>query len=155
MQPVVTVGLDGSPESLAAARWAAEEAEKRGLALRLLHAWPLLAPEPADTAAEVDQNYWARRLVHTAQAELRARHPDLTVVGDLVPEDAQEALIRAASESEMLVLGSRGWRAWKATSWATSACRSSRGPIGPSSWSARNRLRADRPPHRRSAWSWR
>ncbi|MGW2780209.1 universal stress protein [Streptomyces populi] len=108
MQPVVTVGLDGSPESLAAARWAAEEAEKRGLALRLLHAWPLLAPEPADTAAEVDQNYWARRLVHTAQAELRARHPDLTVVGDLVPEDAQEALIRAASESEMLVLGSRG-----------------------------------------------
>jgi len=111
MQPVVTVGLDGSPESLAAARWAADEAEKRKLTLRLLHAWPLLAPEPARMPGEVDQNYWAKRLVHTAQAELQTRHPGLTVVGTLVPEDAQEALLRAASDSEMLVLGSRGLEA--------------------------------------------
>ncbi|MFE9171748.1 universal stress protein [Streptomyces kebangsaanensis] len=108
MRPVVTVGLDGSPESLAAARWAAEEAERRGLALRLLHAWPLLAPEPTRVPSEADQNYGARRLLHTARAELRARHPDLSVVEDLVADDAQHALLRAASESEMTVLGSRG-----------------------------------------------
>ncbi|MFI1030163.1 universal stress protein [Streptomyces sp. NPDC020951] len=106
MQPVVTVGLDGSPGSLAAARWAADEAEKRRLTLRLLHAWPMLAPEPAGVPSEVDQNYWSKRLVHTAQAELQAHHPGLTVVGDLVAEDAQEALLHAASDSEMLVLGS-------------------------------------------------
>ncbi|MCX5263992.1 universal stress protein [Streptomyces sp. NBC_00199] len=111
MQPVVTVGLDGSPASLAAARWAADEAEKRRLTLRLLHAWPLLAPEPARRPSEVDQNYWAKRLVHTAQAELQTRHPGLTVVGSLVAEDAHEALLRAASEAEMLVLGSRGMEA--------------------------------------------
>lgn len=108
MQPVITVGLDGSPESLAAARWAAEEAEKRRLTLRLLHAWPLLAPEPAHAPSEVDQNYWAKRLVHTARAELQARHPGLTIVGSLVADDAHSALIQAASESEMIVLGSRG-----------------------------------------------
>ncbi|MFE6828482.1 universal stress protein [Streptomyces sp. NPDC057690] len=108
MQPVVTVGLDGSPESLAAARWAADEAQKRRLTLRLLHAWPLLAPEPAHATSEVDQNYWAKRLVHTAKAELQARHPDLTVVGSLVADDARKALLQAASESEMIVLGSRG-----------------------------------------------
>ncbi|MGW2896407.1 universal stress protein [Streptomyces sp. NPDC001212] len=108
MPPVVTAGLDGSPESLAAARWAADEAVRRKLALRLLHAWPLLAPEPTRVPAEVDQNYWAKRLVHTAQAELQARHPDLSVVGNLVADDAQHALLQAASESEMLVLGSRG-----------------------------------------------
>ncbi|MFE9308993.1 universal stress protein [Streptomyces sp. NPDC088353] len=108
MPPVVTVGLDGSPESLAAARWAADEAVRRKLALRLLHAWPLLAPEPTRVPAEVDQNYWAKRLVHTAQAELQARHPGLSVVGNLVADDAQHALLQAASESEMLVLGSRG-----------------------------------------------
>ncbi|MFI6010053.1 universal stress protein [Streptomyces sp. NPDC051243] len=108
MQPVVTVGLDGSPESLAAARWAADEAEKRKLTLRLLHAWPLLAPEPTRVPSEVDQNYWAKRLVHTARAELQARHPGLSIVGNLVADDAQNALLQAASESEMIVLGSRG-----------------------------------------------
>jgi nucleotide-binding universal stress UspA family protein len=108
MQPVLTVGLDGSPESLAAARWAADEAEKRKLTLRLLHAWPLLAPEPARVPSEVDQNYWAKRLVHTAKAELQARHPGLSVIGSLVADDAENALVQAASESEALVLGSRG-----------------------------------------------
>ncbi|MXM64671.1 universal stress protein [Streptomyces sp. HUCO-GS316] len=108
MERVLTVGLDGSPESLAAAHWAADEAERRSLTLRLVHAWPLLAPEPTHLPAEVDQNYWAKRLMHNAQAELQARHPGLTVVGNLVADDAQNALLHVASESEMLVLGSRG-----------------------------------------------
>ncbi|WP_308303852.1 universal stress protein [Streptomyces sp. CB02959] len=49
MDDVVTVGLDGSAESRAAARWAAEEAARRRLTLRLLHAWPMLAPEAVGT----------------------------------------------------------------------------------------------------------
>ncbi|MFH8475951.1 universal stress protein [Streptomyces sp. NPDC018000] len=108
MEPVVTVGLDGSPESLAAAYWAADEAERRKLTLRLLHAWPLLVPETPGVPVEMDQNYWAKRIVHNARAELQARHPGLPVVGNLVADDAQHALLRAASESEMTVLGSRG-----------------------------------------------
>ncbi|MGW3659154.1 universal stress protein [Streptomyces sp. NPDC005151] len=108
MEPVVTVGLDGSPESLAAARWAADEAERRKLTLRLLHAWPLLVPEPTRIPAEMDQNYWARRIVHNTRAELQAHDPGLSVVGSLVADDAEHALLRAASESEMIVLGSRG-----------------------------------------------
>ncbi|MCC5478324.1 universal stress protein [Streptomyces barringtoniae] len=108
MQPVVTVGLDGSPESLAAARWAADEAGRRKLTLRLLHAWPMLAPEPARLPAELDQNYWAKHLVDTVQAELRTGHPGLAIGRNLVADDAQHALLQAASESEMVVLGSRG-----------------------------------------------
>ncbi|WP_406415975.1 universal stress protein [Streptomyces sp. NBC_00873] len=108
MEPVVTVGLDGSPESLAAARWAADEAERRKLTLRLLHAWPLLVPEPTRIPPEMDQNYWARRIVHNTRAELQAHHPGLPVIGSLVADDAEHALLRAASESEMIVLGSRG-----------------------------------------------
>ncbi|MFF4578483.1 universal stress protein [Streptomyces sp. NPDC001373] len=108
MEPVVTVGLDGSPESMAAARWAADEAGRRKVALRLLHAWPMLAPEPARVPAEIEQNYWAKRLVHHAQAELQARHPGLVIVGSLVADDAQNALVKAASESELTVLGSLG-----------------------------------------------
>ncbi|AVZ76735.1 stress-inducible protein [Streptomyces lunaelactis] len=108
MEPVITVGLDGSPESLAAAHWAADEAERRKLTLRLLHAWPMLVPEPTNIPSEMDQNYWAKRIVHNARAELQARHPGLSIVGNLVADDAQDALLQAASESEMLVLGSRG-----------------------------------------------
>ncbi|MGW6394862.1 universal stress protein [Streptomyces sp. NPDC055103] len=108
MEPVVTVGLDGSPESMAAAHWAADEAERRKVTLRLMHAWPMLAPEPVRAASEIDQNYWAKRLVHQAQAELQARHPGLLIVGNLFADDAQDALLKAAAESELTVLGSRG-----------------------------------------------
>ncbi|MFE0699665.1 universal stress protein [Streptomyces sp. NPDC058872] len=108
MEPVVTVGLDGSAESMAAAYWAADEAERRKLTLRLVHAWPVLAPEPVRAASEIDQNYWAKRLVHKARAELQARHPGLVIVGDLVADDAQGALVQAASQAELTVLGSRG-----------------------------------------------
>jgi hypothetical protein len=79
-EPVVTVGLDGSPECLAAARWAADETERRRLTLRLPHAWPLLVPEPTGIPAEVDQKYWAKRIVHHARAELQTRHPGLLIV---------------------------------------------------------------------------
>ncbi|UQA97605.1 universal stress protein [Streptomyces halobius] len=107
-EPVVTVGLDGSPESLAAARWAAHEAERRRLTVCLLHAWILLAPQPAEVTADRDQNYWARRIVHDARAELQRRHPGLSVIVDLVAEEPATALLRAAVESQLLVLGSRG-----------------------------------------------
>lgn len=53
MQPAVAVGLDGSPESLAAAHWA---------------------------------------------AELQARHSGLSIVGNLVADDGQNALLQAATE---------------------------------------------------------
>ncbi|ARF53405.1 universal stress protein [Streptomyces gilvosporeus] len=111
MEPVVTVGLDGSAESLAAARWAADEAHRRGFTLRLLHAWPLLSPAtPAagEPSPEMDQNYWAKRIVHDAQRDIHERHPDVPIVEDLVAADAATALLGAAAESWMLVLGSRG-----------------------------------------------
>ena len=108
MRQVVTVGLDGSREGLAAARWTADEAGQRKLTLRLLHAWPMPAPEPAPPPRGSRPEPLGQRLVHTARAELAARHAGLSVVGNLAADDAEAALLHAASESEMLVLGSRG-----------------------------------------------
>ncbi|MEU6083619.1 universal stress protein [Streptomyces sp. NPDC047108] len=108
MEPVVTVGLDGSPESLDAARWAAEDASRRRYALRLMHAWVMLAEDENHAPSENEQNYWAERIVHDAHAEVRKDHPDLPVIEELVAGQPLASLMRALSESEMLVLGSRG-----------------------------------------------
>ncbi|MEU3709924.1 universal stress protein [Streptomyces catenulae] len=114
MEPeVITVGLDGSAESLAAARWAAEEAERRRAVLRLLHAWILLAAEGPDTPPDRDQNAGARRLVEDALAEVRTDHPDLRIIEDLVGSEAVPALLRAAEGSQLLALGSRALTAWE------------------------------------------
>lgn len=107
MDPVITVGLDGTPESLAAARWGAGEADRRGFTLRLLHAWTLLSPDATGVPSKKDQNYWANRIVHDAHTELHKRHPDLPIIEDLVADDAAPALLRAAAQSQMAVLGSR------------------------------------------------
>ncbi|MFE2374531.1 universal stress protein [Streptomyces sp. NPDC059398] len=107
MKPVVTVGLDGTPESLSAALWAAQEAAARGATLRLLHAWVLLAAETAGQRPEEDRNYWAKRIVSDAADTIEERFPDLPVYEDLVAKAPVDALLEAAGESRTLVLGSR------------------------------------------------
>ncbi|MFI9201620.1 universal stress protein [Streptomyces sp. NPDC053048] len=108
-QAPIMVGLDGSPESLAAALWASDEAERRGLGLRLLHAWILLAGEPSTGLPPgEDQNYWAKRILRAAATAVYERHHDLSVTEDLVAEEPETALLGAAEESTMVVLGSRG-----------------------------------------------
>ncbi|MDQ0957947.1 nucleotide-binding universal stress UspA family protein [Streptomyces sp. B4I13] len=108
MKPVLTVGLDGSPESLAAARWGAAAAHRQGLTLRLLHAWTPLAPGSRGVSAESDQHHWAQRILHDAHVEIHKRYPVLSIVEDLVADDARPALLTAAAKSRMIVLGSRG-----------------------------------------------
>ncbi|WP_406216251.1 universal stress protein [Streptomyces decoyicus] len=114
MEPeVITVGLDGSPESLAAALWAADEADRRQSVLRLLHAWILLAAEAPDTPPDRDQNAGARQIVHRALEQVRERHPRLQIIEDLVGAEAEPALLGATAEAQMIVLGSRALAPWE------------------------------------------
>ncbi|MFF2642481.1 universal stress protein [Streptomyces niveus] len=108
MTRVVTVGLDGTPESLTAARWAAREARSRQATLRMTHAWILLSDERDHPSAEGnDPNYWPKWIMDQAMRSIEPIYPDLPVVEDLVAEDPVDALLSAAAESELLVLGSR------------------------------------------------
>ncbi|MGI5526180.1 universal stress protein [Streptomyces syringium] len=108
MDPVITVGLDGSPESRSAALWAAQEARLRGCTLRMLHAWVLLSAAGEKVTAESDRDYWSKKIVDDAQREVHQLYPELPVTEELVAEDPGPALLAAAAESDLLVLGSRG-----------------------------------------------
>ncbi|MFF9481867.1 universal stress protein [Streptomyces sp. NPDC014733] len=114
MEPeVITAGIDGTPESLAAARWAAEEADRRHAVLRLLHAWPPPAAEEPGTPLTPGRNADAQRLVDHARQQARAHRPRVRVIDDLVRAEVVPALLGAAAGSRMLVLGSRALMAWE------------------------------------------
>jgi nucleotide-binding universal stress UspA family protein len=108
MPRTITVGLDGSPESRAAAEWAAREAKLRGLPLKLVNVWE---PVPTPTAqapllgAEPQQHGSTR----SESAEgLRLRHPGVEITAEQVSGRPGDVLSRMADDAALLVLGSRG-----------------------------------------------
>jgi nucleotide-binding universal stress UspA family protein len=108
MPRTVVAGLDGSPESLAAAEWAAREAERHEVPLRLVHAWDW-QPMPYAPLAETEPHrHWAERVQREAAEKLRRHHPDLEIDAEQVKEQPVDALLAAAADAELLVLGSRG-----------------------------------------------
>lgn len=108
MVRAVVVGVDGSPESLAAADWAAREAALRGLPLRIVHAWlrqPLDVPLVQNQDAESEA---ARAVLREAEAQVTGRYPEVDVSTEVLPETAVAALVAEAERSAVLCLGTRG-----------------------------------------------
>ncbi|MEU1571296.1 universal stress protein [Streptomyces collinus] len=110
MSRPVVAGLDGSQESLAAAHWAAGEALRRGLPLRLVHAWEGL-PEN-DIEASLPElrapQYHARRVLRGAVDQISERYPQLHVAAEQVRRQPGPALLDEAENAELLVIGSQG-----------------------------------------------
>ncbi|MEU9710306.1 universal stress protein [Streptomyces sp. NPDC047967] len=109
MARTITVGLDGSAESTAAAEWAAREAKLRGLPVRLVHVW-MPVPEPMAQApllgADTHQ-HWTERVPREAAEGLRLRHPGVEVSTEPRSGTPTEVLVEVARDAELLVLGSR------------------------------------------------
>ncbi|MFP3990869.1 universal stress protein [Streptomyces sp. E11-3] len=99
----VTVGVDGSRESLDAAQWAAREALRRGLPLRLLHA----GEDPAPRSGPGGGADRSTALLDRAAITLSYAHPALEIVARRTLRPVAPALLSAAAESAELVLGSR------------------------------------------------
>jgi nucleotide-binding universal stress UspA family protein len=110
----IVVGVDGSPESKAALRWAIAEAGLRGARLRAVHAWVIPAAFGADAAlvlAEAIEGFReeGERVLDEALAEVAGESgPDVPVEREVVQGPASECLLRAAADADLLVLGSRG-----------------------------------------------
>ncbi|MEU6818133.1 universal stress protein [Streptomyces sp. NPDC046860] len=111
MDEPVVVGVDGSAPSLRAVDWGVEEAALRGAPLRLVYAslWEryegeLIAQELNRPVEEV----MARDVVGTAEARARQRRPEVEVSTDVLPGEAEYALVRESRSARVVVLGSRG-----------------------------------------------
>jgi len=104
----ITAGIDATEESLAALGWAAREAVRRGLPLRVVHAWRFQPYEGIDAGDRDTQAGWARDAVDAAVRAVAGRHPELDVSTDVLEGGSVDVLVAAAADAELMVLGSRG-----------------------------------------------
>ncbi|NLU75705.1 universal stress protein [Streptomyces sp. HNM0575] len=108
MFQTVTVGLDGTRESLAAVDWAGREALLRGVTLRLIQVRETGAYPYSPIADDEVEREWAQTITSEALDDLNARMPELPVDVDMVAGRPAHVLADGSAETDLLVLGSRG-----------------------------------------------
>ena len=103
----VTVGVDGSPESLEALDWAAHEATDRAAELVVLSAWDATGFDHAHKAFTTAAHQIEGTLAVPVEA-IKRRLPRLRVTTQIVDDAPVAALTKASAESDVVVVGSRG-----------------------------------------------
>lgn len=109
----VVVGVDGSEPGLRASRWAAWEARRRGVPLRLVHVIlgfdePWLAdPNVGEGYREALLGLAHGRLAAAREAALAAA-PGVSVEDRLAAGDPAQRLTEESVEAELVILGDRG-----------------------------------------------
>ncbi|GAB2551864.1 universal stress protein [Leucobacter ruminantium] len=108
----VVVGVDGSEGSKKAIAYAAAEASRRGVPLVAVYAWmPPLTPGLEYLWSEElveSQRSAAEEAIAIGVAGLAERYPDLEVRREIVQAAPVSALVQAAEDAALLVVGSRG-----------------------------------------------
>jgi nucleotide-binding universal stress UspA family protein len=111
-QRTVVVGVDGSDEALRAVRWAAVEARRWGLPLRLVNAVGWVVDAELEEAAHGDfrEALLSRARARLAAAATLAREvePDLVVERQLATGYQVDVLVDEARLARLLVIGDRG-----------------------------------------------
>jgi nucleotide-binding universal stress UspA family protein len=104
---LVVVGVDGSEQSLAALRWAVDEARLRHGSVRAVTAWHYPpVPSTVEDSVSNDSFHAAERLQADALKAVAA--DGLDIEGILVRDLASSALLDASKDADLLVVGSRG-----------------------------------------------
>lgn len=109
---VVVAGIDGSGEALVAAQWAAQEARRRHLSLRLVHSYtvPIVGypgyafpPDMGEAVVAAGQH-----LLDRVARTIAGTEPELDISTSLVHADPRKALVEASGVASLTVIGSRG-----------------------------------------------
>jgi nucleotide-binding universal stress UspA family protein len=112
----IVAGVDGSEDSLRVVRWAAAEADRRAVPLRLVHAFDHTAEHVAGkpTLGEQDRDILlaqARRLLTESAAVAETAVPGLQVEAQLVVGYPIPVLVDESARAHLVVLGATG-RTW-------------------------------------------
>lgn len=106
----IVVGVDGSPASVRALRWALDQGELTGAAIQAVCAWegskgwgPKVPVYPDDDPAE-----WAAVKLSEAIGEAATGRGPVEVTHEIVHGRASDVLIEAAKAADLLVMGNRG-----------------------------------------------
>jgi len=110
----VIVGCDGSDAATGAVRWAAQQAVRTGARLELVIAWEyptswgntIPLPDDYDPAAD------ARAVLSPVVESLHADFPSLEVGTHVLEGNAGDVLVEASQHASLLVVASRGHRAF-------------------------------------------
>lgn len=106
---LIVVGVDGSPSSRDALRWAVRQAHATGAEVYAVTAWEVptaLGPDLSDDA--IDWSAEARKIVEKALEEARDAEPSVTVTPRVVRGHAGTILVEESRDAALLVVGSRG-----------------------------------------------
>jgi nucleotide-binding universal stress UspA family protein len=106
----IVVGVDGSPGSLAALRWAIREASARGRAVHAVTAWEVPTESTFGDMATVGDFHHviaAEQILVTALADAGAADTHVTVTTAPVQGYPAEVLMQQAERADLLVVGSR------------------------------------------------
>jgi nucleotide-binding universal stress UspA family protein len=113
----IVVGIDGSEQSKDALRFAVEEAEVHGARVLAVHAWmvPIPPVEPELVAPPIDYPALVKELQEAAERLLDGVVDEVLGKGNVVRVDrvavegpAPSALLDAAADADLIVVGSRG-----------------------------------------------
>lgn len=106
----IVVGVDGSPESHAAAVWAAHEAAERGVGLAVVHVNDIGSHGLWATSRGVRDELRAmgQSLVDEALALVRERYPELPVRGRVLLGGPVRVMTLLSAHAPLIVVGLRG-----------------------------------------------
>lgn len=105
----IVVGVDGSPSSVEALRWAARQAELSGAELHAITAWRL--PTTYGWVPPIADFDWASNAGSVLDRSIKEALDDTgtgVVHRHVVEGHAPRVLLQAADDAELVVVGSRG-----------------------------------------------
>jgi nucleotide-binding universal stress UspA family protein len=107
----IVVGVDGSEESRHALDWAADEAVRRDVPLRIVHGWMWMPYGVAGVPMVSEDRHQlavAEDMLDEAGARVRERAPQLEFTTKLDHRVAAPLLIDESKQAQLVVVGSRG-----------------------------------------------